>query len=164
MVMGKLTVRTAEPADSAAVVDIHVRARRSYYEGFLPEADLAGWADSVRATGYAELFDRPNRVWLCAELDGQVVGFALVTTGAAPELLQIHVDPDRWRAGVGEALHDACVEVWRQDGARAAHLEVFEPNARARAFYAKLGWHEVERAEAGDPPHVRLKLPVSDLR
>lgn len=158
--MGNLVVRTAQQADSDAVVDIHVRARRSYYEGFLPEADLSGWEESIRKTGYAELFDRPDRVWLCAELEGQVVGFALVTTGDAPELLQIHVHPDHWRKGVGEALHDACVEVWRQEAVPAAHLEVFEPNARARSFYAKLGWREVRYAEAGDPPHVRLELAL----
>ncbi|HEX6346655.1 GNAT family N-acetyltransferase [Umezawaea sp.] len=153
--MGNLVVRTARAADSQAIVDVHVPARRSYYEGHLPEAELAAWEEEVRATGYADRVERPDRLWLCAEDSGVVVGFALVV-GA--ELLQLQVRPDHWGRGVGGALHAACVDVWRAAGAEVAGLDVFEPNTRARGFYSRHGWCEVGRG--GEPPHVRMALAL----
>ncbi len=149
-----ITIRTPVEADSPAVVEVHVKARRSYYEGYLPEADLAEWEASARASGYR--FDRPGRVWLCADLDGVVAGFALV---AGDELLQVQVDPAHWGRGVGGALHDACVDVWRASGVSTGHLEVFERNERARRFYWGRGWREV-RVVDGPYPHVRMAFDV----
>lgn len=153
--MGNLVVRAARATDSADIVDIHVHARRSYYEGHLSEADLAEWEDEVRATGYADRIGRRGRAWLCAESAGVVTGFALV---AGAELLQLQVRPDSWGQGIGGALHAACVDVWRSTGVPVAGLDVFEPNTRARAFYARHGWREVDRG--GEPPHVRLALDL----
>jgi GNAT superfamily N-acetyltransferase len=153
--MGNLVVRAARATDSAVIVDIHVHARRSYYEGHLPEADLVAWEDEVRATGYAERIERPGRTWLCAESCGVVAGFALV---AGAELLQFQVRPERWGQGIGTSLHAACVDVWRAAAVPVAGLDVFEPNTRAQAFYARHGWREVERG--GEPPHVRMALDL----
>ncbi|MFD9736210.1 GNAT family N-acetyltransferase [Umezawaea sp. NPDC059074] len=153
--MGNLVVRTARAADSQAIVDIHVPARRSYYAGHLPEDELLAWERVVRATGYADRIDLPGRTWLCAEDDGVVGGFALV---AGPELLQLQVDPALWGRGIGGALHATCVDLWRAAGVPVAGLDVFEPNTRARAFYTRHGWREVERG--GEPPHVRMALDL----
>ncbi|MBW4720872.1 GNAT family N-acetyltransferase [Saccharothrix obliqua] len=149
-----ITIRTPVAADSPDVVEVHVRARRSYYEGHLPEADLAEWEAATRASGYR--FDRPGRVWLCADVGGVVAGFALFV-GA--ELLQVQVDPAHWGEGVGGALHRACVAAWRAAGVVEAHLEVFEPNTRARRFYVARGWREVGVGD-GPYPHVRMSLTV----
>ncbi|WNV83326.1 GNAT family N-acetyltransferase [Umezawaea sp. Da 62-37] len=153
--MGNTVVRAARAADSPAVVEIHVRARRSYYDGHLPEAELAEWEAAVRATGYADRFGTRGRTWLCAETDGGVTGFALVN---GPELLQLQVHPDHWGNGIGGALHRACVDGWRASGVPLAGLDVFEPNVRARTFYARQGWREVARD--GEPPHVRMELDL----
>ncbi|WP_433269757.1 N-acetyltransferase family protein [Actinosynnema sp. CS-041913] len=153
--MGGIAIRPPVEADSPAIVDVHVKARRSYYEGHLPESELAEWEATARATGYR--FDRPGRVWLCAELDGVVAGFALVV---GDELLQVQVDPAHWGRGVGGALHDACVAAWRAAGVTTAYLDVFEPNERARRFYAGRGWREVEVGD-GPFPHVRMVCDVS---
>ncbi|MCS7476300.1 GNAT family N-acetyltransferase [Umezawaea endophytica] len=153
--MGNLVVRAAKAADSPAIVDIHVPARRSYYEGHLPETELLEWEQVVRATGYADRIGRPGRTWLCAEDSGVVVGFALV---AGPELLQLQVRPADWRRGVGSALHAACVDIWRAAGVPVAGLDVFEPNTRAQGFYVRHGWREVERG--GEPSHVRMALDL----
>ncbi|MEU4802683.1 GNAT family N-acetyltransferase [Actinosynnema sp. NPDC023587] len=141
-------------ADSPEVVDVHVKARRSYYAGHLPESELAEWETSVRASGYR--FDSPGLVWLCADVDGVVAGFALVK---GDELLQVQVAPAFWGRGVGGALHDACVAVWRDAGSTTARLDVFEPNARARRFYAAKGWRE-EHVGEGPHPHVRMVFDV----
>ncbi|MEU4741478.1 GNAT family N-acetyltransferase [Actinosynnema sp. NPDC023658] len=150
--MGTITVRPPRADDEWPLVGIHVKARRSYYEGHLPEAELAEWERSTRAAGYS--FDKPGRVWLCADLDGVLAGFALVTPGG--ELLQLQVDPVSWGKGVGHALHDAAVAALRDLGVTTAHLDVFAENHRARRFYARHGWREAGREDT----HVRMALEL----
>lgn len=151
--MGTITVRPPRVEDSRPLVEVHVKARRSYYDGHVPEAELAEWERSARAGGYA--FDRPDRVWLCAELDHVLAGFALVTPGG--ELLQLQVDPACWGRGVGHALHREAVDALRGLGVTTAHLDVFAPNERARRFYRDRGWLEVGREDT----HVRMALDLT---
>ncbi|WP_367131315.1 N-acetyltransferase family protein [Saccharothrix sp. HUAS TT1] len=151
--MGTITVRPPRAEDVRPLVEVHVRARRSYYEGHLPEEELAEWEAAVRADGYA--FDKPGAVWLCAELDGGFAGFALVN--ARGELLQLQVDPARWGNGVGHALHDAATAALRERGVTTAHLDVFVQNHRAQRFYTAHGRREVGR----DDTHVRMALELN---
>ncbi|MFF7445223.1 MULTISPECIES: GNAT family N-acetyltransferase [unclassified Streptomyces] len=131
-------IRTAVPAEAEALTALHARARATYHPG-VPEDGtdwLAAWRTAVaRRDGHV----------LCAVADGRIVALASFRTpeGAPADtvkLYQFHVDPERWRSGVGTSLHAACVEQWRADGKRAAVLEVRTDNLRAQAFYARLGW------------------------
>jgi ribosomal protein S18 acetylase RimI-like enzyme len=56
------------------------------------------------------------------------------------EVVELHVHPDRQRRGVGRRLLDALL-----DGLELpfALLSTDEANARGRAFYRALGWHEI---------------------
>ncbi|MFC6090640.1 GNAT family N-acetyltransferase [Saccharothrix lopnurensis] len=147
--MGTITVRPPRAEDRWPLVDVHVRARRSYYEGHLPESELAEWERGARANGYD--LTRPGRVWLCAELDGGFAGFALVQPDG--ELKQLQVDPAHWGRGVGHALHEAALAELRAAGVGTAHLDVFAENRRARRFYLAHRWREV--GHDGDA-HVRM--------
>lgn len=150
--MGTITVRPPRAEDLAPLVEVHVKARRSYYEGHLPEAELAEWERAVRARGYD--LAKPDRVWLCAELDHVLAGFALVTPGG--ELLQLQVDPACWGNGVGHALHEAATHALRDLGVTTARLDVFAENRRAQRFYTAHGWREDGR----DGDHVRMALDL----
>jgi RimJ/RimL family protein N-acetyltransferase len=150
--MGTITVRPPRAEDRWPLVEVHVKARRSYYDGHLPEAELAEWERSARATGYR--FDQPDRVWLCAALDGVLAGFALVTPSG--EVLQLQVDPASWGEGVGHALHEAALVALRDLGVTTAHLDVFAENHRARRFYERHGWRETAREDT----HVRMALAL----
>ncbi|MFD0204328.1 MULTISPECIES: GNAT family N-acetyltransferase [Saccharothrix] len=148
--MGTITVRPPRAEDNRPLVDVYVKARRSYYEGHVPEAELAEWERSVRDTTFT--FDKPDRVWLSAELDHAFAGFALVTPDGS--LLQLQVDPACWGKGVGHALHDAAMDALRDLGVTTARLDVFAENHRARRFYTDHGWRE----EGRDGDHVRMAL------
>jgi ribosomal protein S18 acetylase RimI-like enzyme len=154
--MGTITVRPPRAEDRGPLVEVHVKARRSYYEGHLPEAELAEWEEAARAKGYH--FDKPGPVWLCAELDGEFAGFALVTPDG--ELWQLQVDPARCGNGVGLSLHDAAMGALRDLGVTTAHLDVFVENRRAIRFYTARGWRETGREET----HVRMALDLEDVR
>ncbi|XVS65852.1 N-acetyltransferase family protein [Actinosynnema sp. CA-299493] len=151
--MRTITVRPPRADDLAPLVEVYVRARRSYYDGHLPEEELAEWERSARSLG-DDIFDQPGRVWLCADLDHEFAGFAQVRAGG--ELGLLHVAPARWGNGVGLALHDAAVDALRDLGVTTARLDVFAHNHRARRFYLARGWREVGRDES----HLRMALEL----
>ncbi len=151
--MGTITVRSPRADDLAPLVEVYVAARRSYYDGHLPEAELAEWERSARSLG-DDIFDKPGRVWLCADLDHEFAGFAQVRPDG--ELGLLHVAPARWGNGVGHALHDAAMDALRDLGITTARLDVFVENRRAQRFYLAHGWRETGR----DETHVRMALDL----
>jgi GNAT superfamily N-acetyltransferase len=117
-------IRQATPDDAAAVVRIF-RESRVEAMPWLPvlhtaEEDQAWYRD--RLGGEAWVY----------ELDGRVVGFALVREG---DLDALYVAPEAQRGGVGTALFRRAQEA-RPDG---FGWWVFRDNARARRFYESLG-------------------------
>ncbi|MEV8022979.1 GNAT family N-acetyltransferase [Streptomyces sp. NPDC086554] len=155
-------IRTALPADAPVLAALHARARATYYPEGLPD-ESAGVDGPAMWRGAVE---RRDGHVLCAVREGRVVGLASFRTpdGDAADtvrLFQFHVEPAHWRAGVGAALHAACVEQWRADGIREACLDVHRENRRAQSFYARHGWRPAERADGGGT-HLRMRLAVSD--
>ncbi|MFF1747294.1 GNAT family N-acetyltransferase [Streptomyces mirabilis] len=156
-----LVIRTALPSEAAAITELHVRARSTYYPDGLPFGDVdwvAAWRGSI---------ERPEAHVLCAVRDGHLVGIASFRTADdAPtdtvKLFQFHVDPDCWRQGIGRALHTACLEQWRADGKHTATLDVHVDNARAQAFYARQGWvPDPENPPAEGDHHLFLRYAVT---
>ncbi|MFI2240987.1 GNAT family N-acetyltransferase [Streptomyces chrestomyceticus] len=161
-------VRDATAADLDVIADLHQRARATYYRGRVPDAVLDDPAERERwRDGWARSLARTDGTVLCAERDGAVVGVASYRReDGAPEdtvkLFQLHVDPDRWRDGIGSALHRACVAGWRAAGVTTARLDVYWHNRRARAFYDRHGWQpDDSRRPAPDATHLDLVLPLS---
>ncbi|MEV6195236.1 GNAT family N-acetyltransferase [Streptomyces sp. NPDC051920] len=159
-VTGTLMIRTALPAEAEIIADLHFRARSTYYPDGLPQDDV-DWAGAWRGS-----IARPDGHVLCAVAQGRIIGIASFRTAeGAPadtvKLFQFHVDPDRWRAGIGRELHAACVEEWQADGKRTATLDVHVDNLRAQAFYARLGWvpDPANPPEEGDH-HLYLRYAV----
>ena len=155
-----LVIRTALPAEAAAVAELHVRARSTYYPDGLPD-DGTDWP-----ARWSEAIGRPDGQVLCAVRDARLVGIASFRTpeGARAEtvkLFQFHVDPAHWRSGVGTALHAACVEQWRADARRTAVLDVHVDNERAQAFYARQGWlPDPENPPLAGDHHLYLRYAV----
>ncbi|PWI08762.1 GNAT family N-acetyltransferase [Streptomyces sp. NWU339] len=153
-------IRTALAAEAADIAALHLRARSTYYPEGLPD-DGTDW----RAR-WQEAVEHPDVQVLCAVRDGRLVGIASFRTppGALADtvkLFQFHVDPGHWRAGVGTALHTACVEEWRANGRRTAVLEVHSGNRRAQAFYARHGWiPDPGHPPAEDDHHLHLCFAV----
>lgn len=151
-------IRPALMADLDAICDVHARARATYYTGHLPAEVYSGPAELERQrAGTARAIESRDRIVLCATRDGHVVGFAVL--GArfdGDKLFHFHIDPQVWRTGTGTALHRACVEAWQAAGLTTVQLEVFAPNARARAFYASQGWTEHSRED----DHVVMALAL----
>lgn len=133
-----LSVRDARDEDLPAVVAIQSRS---------PEA--VPWPED----GYRLLLNQGRRL-LVAESDGVVVGFLLYQElpDDDAEVLNLAVDPDARRQGVGRALLRRMIA----DRRGAILLEVRESNVAARALYAALGF----RQEARRPGYYHR--PVED--
>lgn len=95
------------------------------------------WSERV----FSEEVDADGRVWLVAEVDGRVVGFAgLMLVAEEAHVLNMGVDPEWWGLGVGKVL---LAELMRRGvalGARRFTLEVAQDNLRARALYREAGF------------------------
>ena len=143
-------VRTATLDDVDEVIDVHIRGRSVYYEGYLPAEEIGQDNKNIRAhrDAYAERIGEPEFTVLCAQRDQRLVGFALAgpcyyrdpDPGIASELRLMFVDPDHFRRGVGAKLHEATVRAWQAAGIGSARLWVWGFNGRARAFYLSQGW------------------------
>ncbi|MFC9928239.1 GNAT family N-acetyltransferase [Streptomyces sp. NPDC127190] len=159
-VKGTLAIRTALPAEAGTIAALHHRARSTYYPDGLPD-DGIDWSASWRGA-----IERPDGRVLCAVEQGAIT--AIASFRPAPDgpadtvkLYQFHVDPDRWRSGIGTALHAACVAEWRADGRRAAVLDVHVDNRRAQAFYARQGWvPDPENPPVDGDHHLFLRYAV----
>ena len=162
-----MEIRIAHPEDTAAVAEVHIAARNTYYDGHVDVAKLDQRAAELR-TIYRDMPERFNRTLWCAESAGEVIGMAL--TGPSYEWLgpwvgqlhQIHVHPDHWRRGIGTALHDKCVATWRESGVTVGVLEVWSQNDQAQSFYESHGWRPDghTRPGPGDTTYLRLRRTI----
>lgn len=111
-------IRTATPADLDAIAALHAEARATYYHGYIPDDAFDSPAEHARTrAGWAAAIE--CGAVLCAEKDGTVAGVAAFReVDHVMNLTGLHVDPERWRGGIGRALHTACVEAWQRAGVR----------------------------------------------
>ena len=90
---------------------------------------------------------------LVADVDGKVVGFAVVIRdGGKAELDGLFVEPDHWRRGIGAALIDAAVHQARRRG--LSLTVTAEPSARA--FYERCGFSLEGEAKTRFGPALRM--------
>ncbi|MEV4246775.1 GNAT family N-acetyltransferase [Streptosporangium canum] len=68
---------------------------------------------------------------------------------AYPAHLHIDLLPDHQRKGHGRALMNAFLDALHGRGVPAVHLGMVSTNTPARAFYDRLGFHEIPVADSG---------------
>lgn len=127
-----------------AVAEIHVRAWQTGYRGLLPDGYLDGLRAEDRARRYTfDVVDPARPQTIVAELDGAIAGFATTMPADEPgtgELAALHVDPRRWRTGIGRALIGEARARLHGLGFGAAALWLLVGNTRAARFYEADGW------------------------
>jgi GNAT superfamily N-acetyltransferase len=104
-------------------------------------------------------------VVLVAEVTGRLVGFATARALADETLavLDLFVDPDHMRSGIGRALINAVVAA--ATGRGCTRIEV-EANRHAVAFYGRVGFVEAEEVqlEFGTAQRMVMSLHVPSRR
>lgn len=146
-------VRPGAAADAAVLAEFAATSFRAAFGRDNRPEDLA--LHLARSYGLrqqaAELAD-PAITTLLAEASDQVVGYAQIRPGTAPscvpaggslELWRFYVGQEWHGRGVAQALMAAVLAAARNRGARNLWLGVWERNARAQAFYRKVGFERV---------------------
>lgn len=161
MTLPSVLVRPATGDDVDAIVEVHIRGRIAYYDGFLPPDRLAADNENLRTQGqlYARRIGSRGFTVLVAEHESKMVGFALMGPCHYPdphpstisELREMYVDPEHLRTGIGAQLHASVVAAWQAAAVESARLWVWEFNQRARAFYASQGWQSDGRCRPDNP-------------
>ena len=159
-----INIRYATAADNALLAEI---GAQTFYDSFAaantPEDTAAYLAASFSpAKQAAELAD-PLSVFLIAEVEGAVVGFARLKEGQPAaaingvrplEIVRIYALKAWLGQGVGATLMQACLDEAEQRGCDVVWLGVWERNNRAILFYRKWGFVKVgtQTFQLGDDP------------
>jgi [ribosomal protein S18]-alanine N-acetyltransferase len=120
-----VAIRFLEPRDIPEILRIQSSSR-----------EAAQWPHSA----YENLERAGQKAWV-AEREGHLVGFlaARAMTGET-EILNLAVDPNVRRKGIGRALLREALSWAVQNGAGRAFLEVRASNATAQQFYEAHGF------------------------
>ena len=148
-----VTIRQARSADAVHIAHVHIAARRAAMP-WLPEVHHAHEVQVY----FSKLLDS-QECWV-AEIEGEVVGFSVLKDGWLDHL---YVAPKSQNLGVGTQL----LELAKSRSPARLELWAFQGNHRARGFYAKHGFVEVEWTDGSSneekTPDVRLIWRTSGL-
>jgi ribosomal protein S18 acetylase RimI-like enzyme len=144
-----IALRRATPADAAALAAFAATAFTDTFAAQNTPEDMAAYVGQAfgEAVQRGELTDPQSTVFL-AELNGEIVGYAMlregqppacVTDGSAIEIARLYAG-SRWiGAGIGALLMQRCLVEAASRGRRTIWLGVWERNVRAIGFYQR--WH-----------------------
>jgi ribosomal protein S18 acetylase RimI-like enzyme len=123
----------------------------------LGTGDTARFAERFRTEWLPTVGDRwpapPSEPETAAELMALLLHtperMVLPALGAYPAHLHIDLLPRAQRSGHGRALMTAYLAALAAKGVPAVHLGMISANTPARAFYDRLGFHEIEVPDPG---------------
>ena len=165
-------IRAASGADAEAVIDCFNVTRREtdFMMTYPGERNIE--VEPERAFLDGRLAD-PRAAFLCAEVDGQIVGTAGIDPIGHWEKLRhrvsfgIGVKRDWWGLGIGRALTESCIDCAKAAGYSQMELEVLAVNTAALSLYRSCSFTEYGRNERGfwmrDGSYRALILMKRDL-
>ena len=141
------------PSDAAALAELAARTfTDAFASGNRPEDLQAHLASSYGVSQQSAEIADPNTITLLADRGGALIGYAQVRRHTVPscvtqaqpvELQRFYLDRSAHGTGVAKELMSAVHEAARELGGRNLWLGVWERNARAIAFYSKMGFTKV---------------------
>ncbi|GAA4141216.1 GNAT family N-acetyltransferase [Actinomadura keratinilytica] len=123
----------------------------------LGTADTAAFVQAYRASWLPMVRDRyPAPDGPPATPSDEMVGLMhdperMLVPGLEDYPAHLHIDllPEHQRQGHGRTLMRTFLDALRRKGVRAVHLGMVTANTAARAFYDRLGFHEIPIADPG---------------
>ena len=154
---GTITLRRAEAADAAALAAFAESTFRETFAHANSEVDLSlhctkNFSAAIQGVEIAD----PRTIIFLAEHDAKLAGFAQLVLGRPvdcvhadrpSELFRIYVAGEWHGKGVSIRLLLSTLEAARRAGSDYLWLGVWERNAKAIAFYRKVGFESVGEHE-----------------
>lgn len=148
-----MEIRYGGPEDAKALAEI---GARTFYDAYVNAVDLENLTTVIKETfseGHQlQEINDPETIFLVAEEDGKMAGYAKLKTNASNEhvnskdpmeLSRIYLLQEFIGKGIGRELMQRCIDESRQRGCNSLWLGVWEHNRNAIGFYRKLGFREV---------------------
>jgi len=131
-------IRPAGETDRQAIAKLHAASWRDSYSDVIA-ADYLANIDANMARHWSGLALGEGDLLLLAERDGEPVGFILAWDGEPAWVNTLHVLPQHRSEGIGLALMAEVARRLQAQGRSGLYLDVLTTNARAIAFYRRLG-------------------------
>jgi ribosomal protein S18 acetylase RimI-like enzyme len=136
------TLRVAVPADTEAILVVHIAAIIAHGPAAYSDKQVAAWAAKTEGTDrYVNAISDPATVLVVTEADGRVVGFGEldIETG---EVKAIFVDPEWNGRGIGSSILHRFEERLADEGVNVVRLRAV---LNAVGFYQEQGYERDER-------------------
>jgi len=137
-----LIIRPAADADAEAVGEL-ARQFAEYLRNLGDTTDFKLSAEAYLRDGFGP---KPAFAGLVAVIDGNVIGYLLYHFGYDSDratrnlhMVDLYVDLEVRKRGVGRALMTEAARIAREEGAQELVWAVYHANAPAAAFYERLG-------------------------
>ena len=112
----------------------------------IAELEKICFSDPWSEKSVAEELNNPLSLWLTAMEGERLAGYVgSQTVLGETDMMNVAVDPDFRRQGVGEKLILSLVEQLKESGSHCLTLEVRASNAPAIALYQQLDFREIGR-------------------
>ena len=132
--MGSVSIRLADPADCASILEAHVGAIRELCRAEYSETQLAAWAERLTPSGYLPAMAK--NTFLVAESEDRVIAFAEFAPSRG-EVVAMYVHPAHARCGVGTMLFREIERIAAAQGTKSMYLS---SSLSAVSFYERLGF------------------------
>lgn len=167
----KMTIRKATSADASDLADL---AKVTYAETFAKEYP-PGKLELFLSENFAvekirnELKDK-NVLYFLAEESSTPVGYAKLVQNSVPsdialsepiELERLYILQNWHGSGLANKFMNICISEAQQLASKTLWLAVWEHNSRAKAFYSREGFRQVDVAKVCDG--VRLQVMTQEL-
>lgn len=94
--------------------------------------------------GFFSFMIREGTVFLCAEENGEIVGYGgMVSAADEADITNVSVDKDKRRCGIATAVVKGLFAAGQAMKLKKIFLEVRESNSAARALYEGLGFKQI---------------------
>jgi len=153
MTPSEISLRHASLQDAGLLADLGAKTFIQTYSESNPFENLEAYVrDSFSPEKQAAEINDPANLFLIAEIEGQVFGYAHLASGSHPpqpagtkpvELVRIYLLPEFIGKGLGSGLMQACLQEARAKDHDILWLGVWEHNPRAIAFYEKWGFKQI---------------------
>jgi len=132
--METVSIRLAQPADCASILEAHVGAIRELCNAEYSQTQLAAWAERLTPSGYLPAIAK--NTFLVAEKEGRVVAFAEFAPSRG-EVVAMYVHPKHARCGIGTMLFREIERIAVAQGLKSMQLS---SSLSAVSFYERLGF------------------------